>query len=131
MDDEEIGSEQENENSTLRELFEEFIGSDDVVQPKRKEVSEEIKRLSEKVLRRIDRMLRMRRAIFFDNGYPYNRRFHREEFWQFAKDEFSDGELERGEDYNEVLDYLVDEGYLLFNERASDPMFDVFQVVPV
>ncbi len=131
MDEEEFEDKQENGNSTLRDIYEEFVGMESEVTKPKKKVSKKLKRLSDKVLRQIDRMLGMRKAIFFDNGYPYNRRFHREEFWQFAKDNFSDSELERGDNYNEVLDYLVEEGYLLFNERGSDSMFDVFQAVLV
>ena len=131
MDEEEFENKQENENSILRDIFEDFIeeGAGDNV-PKR-EFSEEFKKLSDKVLRYIDRMLGFRKNVIFNNGYPYNRRFHREEFWQFAKNEFTDDEQEQGENYDEVLDYLVDEQYLLFVERASDPMFDVFQAVLV
>ena len=131
MEEDEFGSEQENGNSTLRDIFEDFIGNVEIEVMQTKEVTDELKGLADDVLRKVDRMLSMRKAIFFDNGYPYNRRFQREEFWQFAKENFSDDELEMGENYDEVLDYLVEEGYLLFNERASDPMYDVFQVVPV
>ena len=131
MDEEEYEGKQENGNSTLRDIFEEFVGIETEENPPEKEVPEELVQLSDKVLRQIDRMLSMRKAIFFDNGFPYNRRFHREEFWQYAKDNFSDSELERGDNYNEVLDYLVDEGYLVFNEHGSDSMFDVFQAVLV
>ena len=131
MDEEEFEDKQENGNSTLRDIYEEFIGMDSEATKPKKKVSKKLKRLSDKVLRQIDRMLGMRKALFFDNGFPYNRRFHREEFWQYAKDNFSDSELERGDNYNEVLDYLVEEGYLQFNERGSDSMFDVFQAVLV
>ncbi len=131
MDEDEFESKRENGNSTLRDIFEEFIGNVEEEVMQTKEVSEELKELSNRVLRQIDRMLGMRKAIFFNNGYPYNRRFHREEFWQFAKENFSDSELEKGDNYNEVLDYLVDEGYLLFTERATDSMYDVFQAVLV
>ena len=129
MDGEEFEDKQENGNSTLRDIYEEFVGMDSEATKPKKKVSKKLKRLSDKVLRQIDRMLGMRKALFFDNGFPYNRRFHREEFWQYAKDNFSDSELERGDNYNEVLDYLVEEGYLQFNERGSDSMFDVFQAV--
>ena len=131
MDEEEFGDKQENGNSTLRDIYDEFVGMDSEVTKPKKKVSKKLIRLSDKVLRQIDRMLGMRKALFFDNGFPYNRRFHREEFWQYAKDNFSDSELERGDNYNEVLDYLVEEGYLKFNERGSDSMFDVFQAVLV
>ena len=131
MDEDEFESKRENGNSTLRDIFEEFVANDEENDVQKKEVSEELKKLADDVLRQVDRMLRMRRAIFFDNGYPYNRRFHRGEFWEFAKDEFTDSELEQGENYNEALNYLVGEGYLLLNERGSEPTFDVFQVVPV
>ena len=131
MDEEEFESKQENENNTLRDIFDEFIEEEIGSEIPKKEVSEELVKLSDWVLRQIERLLSMRKAIFFDNGYPYNRRFHRGEFWQFAKEQFSDSELERGDNYNEVLDYLVEEEYLLFNERGSDPMFDVFQAVMV
>ena len=131
MDEEEFESKQENENNTLRDIFDEFIEEDIGSEIPKKEVSEELVKLSDWVLRQIERLLSMRKAIFFDNGYPYNRRFHRGEFWEYAKEKFSDSELERGDNYNEVLDYLVEEEYLLFNERGSDPMFDVFQVVLV
>jgi len=131
MEEDEFDGKQENGNSTLRDIFEEFIGNVEEEVMQTKEVSEELKELSNRVLRQIDRMLGMRKAIFFNNGYPYNRRFHREEFWQFAKENFSDSELEKGDNYNEVLDYLVDEGYLLFTERATDSMYDVFQAVLV
>ena len=131
MEEDEFDGKQENGNSTLRDIFEEFIGNVEEEVMQTKGVSEELKELSNRVLRQIDRMLGMRKAIFFNNGYPYNRRFHREEFWQFAKDNFSDSELEKGDNYNEVLDYLVDEGYLLFTERATDSMYDVFQAVLV
>ena len=131
MEEDEFDGKQENGNSTLRDIFEEFIGNVEEEVMQTKEVSEELKELSNRVLRQIDRMLGMRKAIFFNNGYPYNRRFHREEFWQFAKENFSDSELEKGDNYNEVLDYLVGEGYLLFTERATDSMYDVFQAVLV
>ena len=131
MDEEEFESKQENENNTLRDIFDEFIEEDIGSEIPKKEVSEELVKLSDWVLRQIERLLSMRKAIFFDNGYPYNRRFHRGEFWEYAKEKFSDSELERGDNYNEVLDYLVEEEYLLFNERGSDPMFDVFQAVLV
>ena len=131
MDEDEFESKRENGNSTLRDIFEEFVANDEENDVQKKEVSEELKKLADDVLRQVDRMLRMRRAIFFDNGYPYNRRFHRGEFWEFAKDEFTDSELEQGENYNEALNYLVGEGYLLLNERGSESTFDVFQVVPV
>ena len=131
MDEEEFEDKQENGNSTMRDIYEEFVGMDSEVTKPKKKISMKLKRLSDKVLRQIDRMLGMRKALFFDNGFPYNRRFHREEFWQYAKDNFSDSELERGDNYNEVLDYLVEEGYLKFNERGSDSMFDVFQAVLV
>lgn len=131
MDEEEFESKQENENNTLRDIFDEFIEEEIGSEIPKKEVSEELVKLSDWVLRQIERLLSMRKAIFFDNGYPYNRRFHRGEFWQYAKEKFSDSELERGDNYNEVLDYLVEEEYLLFNERGSDPMFDVFQAVLV
>jgi hypothetical protein len=131
MDEDEFESKRENGNSTLRDIFEEFVANDEENDVQKKEVSEELKKLADDVLRQVDRMLRMRRAIFFDNGYPYNRRFHRGEFWEFAKDEFTDSELEQGENYNEALNYLVGEGYLLLNERGSEPTYDVFQVVPV
>ena len=131
MDEDEYEGKQENGNSTLRDIFEEFVGIETEENPPEKEVPEELVHLSDKVLRQIDRMLSMRKAIFFDNGYPYNQRFHRGEFWQYAKEEFSDSELERGDNYNEVLDYLVEEGYLLFNERGSESTFDVFQAVLV
>ena len=131
MEEDEFDGKQENGNSTLRDIFEEFIGNVEEEVMQTKEVSEELKELSNRVLRQIDRMLGMRKAIFFNNGYPYNRRFHREEFWQFAKENFSDSDLEKGDNYNEVLDYLVDEGYLLFTERATDSMYDVFQAVLV
>jgi len=131
MDEEEFESKQENENNTLRDIFDEFIEEEIGSEIPKKEVSEELVKLSDWVLRQIERLLSMRKAIFFDNGYPYNRRFHRGEFWEYAKEKFSDSELERGDNYNEVLDYLVEEEYLLFNERGSDPMFDVFQAVLV
>ena len=131
MDEDEFESKRENGNSTLRDIFEEFVANDEENDVQKKEVSEELKKLADDVLRQVDRMLRMRRAIFFDNGYPYNRRFHRGEFWEFAKEEFTDNELEQGENYNEALNYLVGEGYLLLNERGSESTFDVFQVVPV
>ncbi len=131
MDEEEFENKQENENNTLRDIFDEFIEEEIGSEIPKKEVSEELVKLSDWVLRQIERLLSMRKAIFFDNGYPYNRRFHRGEFWEYAKEKFSDSELERGDNYNEVLDYLVEEEYLLFNERGSDPMFDVFQAVLV
>ena len=131
LDDEEFERQHGNENSTLRDIFEEFIEKEDVNNRPKKEVSEELKKLSEWVLRQIDRLLEMRKIMFFDNGYPYNRRFHREEFWEFARKKFSDRELEQGYNYDEVFDYLVEEEYLLFNERGSDPMFDVFEAVMV
>ena len=131
MDEEEFESKQENVNNTLRAIFDEFIEDEDENGDQKKEVSEELKQQGDWVLRQIERLLSMRKAIFFDNGYPYNRRFHRGEFWQYAKEQFSDSELERGDNYNEVLDYLVEEEYLLFNERGSDTMFDVFQAVLV
>ena len=131
MDDEEYERQHGNENSTLRDIFEEFIEKEDVNNRPNKEVSEELKKLSEWVLRQIDRLLEMRKIMFFDNGFPYNRRFHREEFWEFARKKFSDRELEQGYNYDEVFDYLVEEEYLLFNERGSDPMFDVFEAVMV
>ena len=131
MDEEEFESKQENENNTLRDIFDEFIEEEIGSEIPKKEVSEELVKLSDWVLRQIERLLSMRKAIFFDNGYPYNRRFHRGEFWEYAKEKFSDSELERGDNYNDVLDYLVEEEYLLFNERGSDPMFDVFQAVLV
>ncbi len=131
MDEEEFESKQENEDNTLRDIFDEFIEEEIGSEIPKKEVSEELVKLSDWVLRQIERLLSMRKAIFFDNGYPYNRRFHRGEFWEYAKEKFSDSELERGDNYNEVLDYLVEEEYLLFNERGSDPMFDVFQAVLV
>ena len=131
MDEEEFESNQENVNNTLRDIFDEFIEDEDENGGQKKEVSEELKQQGDWVLRQIERLLSMRKAIFFDNGYPYNRRFHRGEFWQYAKEQFSDSELERGDNYNEVLDYLVDEEYLLFNERGSETMFDVFQAVLV
>jgi hypothetical protein len=131
MDEEEFESKQENENNTLRDIFDEFIEKEIGSEIPKKEVSEELVKLSDWVLRQIERLLSMRKAIFFDNGYPYNRRFHRGEFWEYAKEKFSDSELERGDNYNDVLDYLVEEEYLLFNERGSDPMFDVFQAVLV
>ena len=131
MDEEEFESKQENVNNTLRDIFDEFIEDEAENGDQKKEVSEELKQQSDWVLRQIERLLSMRKAIFFDNGYPYNRRFHRGEFWQYAKEQFSDSELERGDNYNEVLDYLVDEEYLLFNERGSETMFDVFQAVLV
>ena len=132
MDEDEFEDKQENENTTLRDIFEEFIGNNDEEEgwPK-KGISEKLKELADNVLRQVDRMLRIRTAVFFDNGYPYNRRFHRGEFWEFAKEEFSDSELEQGENYNEALNYLVGEGYLLLNERGSELTYDVFQVVPV
>ncbi len=131
MDEEEFESKQENVNNTLRDIFDEFIEDEEENEIPKKEVSEELKQQGDWVLRQIERLLSMRKAIFFDNGYPYNRRFHRGEFWQYAKEQFSDSELERGDNYNEVLDYLVDEEYLLFNERGSETMFDVFQAVLV
>ena len=131
MDEEEFESKQENVNNTLRDIFDEFIEDEDENGDQKKEVSEELKQQGDWVLRQIERLLSMRKAIFFDNGYPYNRRFHRGEFWQYAKEQFSDSELERGDNYNEVLDYLVEEEYLLFNERGSETMFDVFQAVLV
>jgi hypothetical protein len=131
MDEEEFESKQENVNNTLRDIFDEFIEDEDENGGQKKEVSEELKQQGDWVLRQIERLLSMRKAIFFDNGYPYNRRFHRGEFWQYAKEQFSDSELERGDNYNEVLDYLVEEEYLLFNERGSETMFDVFQAVLV
>ena len=131
MDEEEFESKQENVNNTLRDIFDEFIEDEAENEIPKKEVSEELKQQGDWVLRQIERLLSMRKAIFFDNGYPYNRRFHRGEFWQYAKEQFSDSELERGDNYNEVLDYLVDEEYLLFNERGSETMFDVFQAVMV
>ena len=131
MDEEEFENKQENENSILRDIFEDFIEEETEEETPKKEVSEELKQLADWVLRQVERLLSMRKAIFFDNGHPYNRRFHRGEFWQFAKEQFSDSELERGDNYNDVLDYLVEEEYLLFNERGSDPMFDVFQAVLV
>ena len=131
MDEEEFESKQENVNNTLRDIFDEFIEDEEENEIPKKEVSEELKQQADWVLRQIERLLSMRKAIFFDNGYPYNRRFHRGEFWEYAKEQFSDSELERGDNYNEVLDYLVDEEYLLFNERGSETMFDVFQAVLV
>ena len=131
MDEEEFESKQENENNTLRDIFDEFIEEEIGSGIPKKEVSEELVKLSDWVLRQIERLLSMRKAIFFDNGYPYNRRFHRGEFWEYAKEKFSDSELERGDNYNEVLDYLVEEEYLLFNERGSEPMYDVFHAVLV
>ncbi len=97
----------------------------------KKEVSEELKKLSEWVFRQIDRLLEMRKIMYFENAYTYNRRFHREDFWEFARKKFIDRELEQGYNYDEVFDYLVEEEYLLFNERGSDPMFDVFEAVMV
>ena len=131
MDEEEFENKQENENSILRDIFEDFIEEEAGDNTPKKEVSEELKQLADWVLRQIERLLGMRKAIFFDNGYPYNRRFHRGEFWKFAKEQFSDSELERGDNYDEVLEYLVQEEYLLFNERGSDPMYDVFHAVLV
>ena len=131
MDEEEFENKQENENSILRDIFEDFIEEEAEEETPKKEVSEELKQLADWVLRQVERLLSMRKAIFFDNGYPYNRRFHRGEFWQYAKEQFSDSELERGDNYNEVLDYLVEEEYLLFNERGSEPMYDVFHAVLV
>ena len=131
MDEEEFENKQENENSILRDIFEDFIEEEAGDNVPKREFSEEFKKLSDKVLRYIDRMLGFRKNVIFNNGYPYNRRFHRGEFWEYAKEKFSDSELERGDNYNDVLDYLVEEEYLLFNERGSDPMFDVFQAVLV
>ena len=97
MEEDEFKGKQENGNSTLRDIFEEFIGNVEIEVMQTKEVTDELKALADDVLRKVDRMLSMRKAIFFDNGYPYNRRFQREEFWQFAKEEFSDDELELGD----------------------------------
>ena len=131
MEEDEFEKKPENLDSTLRDIYEDFIENDQHDEYQKKSFSAELKQLSEKVLRFIDRMLRMRRAVFFDNGYPFNRRFHREEFWEFAKSEFSDEEQAQGKNYDEVLEYLVDEQYLLFVESGSDSMYDVFQVVLV
>ena len=131
MDEEDFEGKQENENSTLRDIFEDFIEEEAENGTPKEGVSEELKQLADWVLRQVDRLLSMRKAIFFDNGYPYNRRFHRGEFWKYAKNEFSDSELERGDNYDEVMDYLVEEEYLLLNERGSDPMYDVFHAVLV
>ena len=131
MEEDEFEKKPENLDSTLRDIYEDFIEKDQHDEYQKKSFSAELKQLSEKVLRFIDRMLRMRRAVFFDNGYPFNRRFHREEFWEFAKSEFSDEEQAQGKNYDEVLEYLVDEQYLLFVESGSDSMYDVFQVVLV
>ena len=131
MEEDEFEKKPENLDSTLRDIYEDFIEKDQHDEYQKKSFSAELKQLSEKVLRFIDRMLRMRRAVFFDNGYPFNRRFHREEFWEFAKGEFSDEEQAQGKNYDDVLEYLVDEQYLLFVESGSDSMYDVFQVVLV
>ena len=131
MEEDEFEKKPENLDSTLRDIYEDFIENNQHDEYQKKSFSAELKQLSEKVLRFIDRMLRMRRAVFFDNGYPFNRRFHREEFWEFAKSEFSDEEQAQGKNYDEVLEYLVDEQYLLFVESGSDSMYDVFQVVLV
>ena len=131
MEEDEFEKKPENLDSTLRDIYEDFIENGQHDEYQKKSFSAELKQLSEKVLRFIDRMLRMRRAVFFDNGYPFNRRFHREEFWEFAKSEFSDEEQAQGKNYDEVLEYLVDEQYLLFVESGSDSMYDVFQVVLV
>ena len=131
MEEDEFEKKPENIDGTLRDIYEDFIENNQHDEYQKKSFSAELKQLSEKVLRFIDRMLRMRRAVFFDNGYPFNRRFHREEFWEFAKSEFSDEEQAQGKNYDEVLEYLVDEQYLLFVESGSDSMYDVFQVVLV
>ena len=68
MDEEEFEDKQENGNSTLRDIFEEFVGIETEENPPEKEVPEELVQLSDKVLRQIDRMLSMRKAIFFDRN---------------------------------------------------------------
>ena len=66
MDEEEFENKQENENSILRDIFEDFIEEEAEEETPKKEVSEELKQLADWVLRQVERLLSMRKAIFFD-----------------------------------------------------------------
>ena len=60
MDEEEFENKQENGNGTLRDIFDEFIEEEAGDNVPKSEFSEEFKKLSDKVLRYIDRMLGFR-----------------------------------------------------------------------
>ena len=51
MDEEEFEDKQENANSTLRDIYEEFVEMDSEVTKPKKKVSKKLIRLSDKVLR--------------------------------------------------------------------------------
>ena len=69
--------------------------------------------------------------VHFDKGYPSNRRFQRWEVARFARDDFSDAEIESGASYDEALEHLQSKGYIHLVERGGKSKYDVFQAVMV
>ena len=92
---------------------------------------EAVQKQSEQLLRHIEQFLEFRAMVHFDKGYPSNRRFQRWEVARFARDDFSDAEIESGASYDEALEHLQEKGYIHLVERGGKSKYDVFQAVLV
>ena len=92
---------------------------------------EAVQKQSEQLLRHIEQFLEFRAMVHFDKGYPSNRRFQRWEVARFARDDFSDAEIESGASYDEALEHLQEKGYIHLVERGGKSKYDVFQAVMV
>lgn len=92
---------------------------------------EAVQKQSEQLLRHIENFLQFRAMTVFDKGHPSNRRFQRWEIARFAKDDFSDAEIESGASYDEALEHLQNQGYIWLVEYGGKGKYDVFQAVMV
>ena len=79
---------------------------------------EAVQKQFEQLLRYIEQFLEFRAMAHFDKGFPSNRRFQRWEIARFARDDFSDAEIESGASYDEALEYL-------YNRRVTSTLSSV------
>jgi len=89
---------------------------------------EMISELSDRLLNSIDNYLEIRSQIF-SLEYPHDQRFQRREIW--ALDEDHEWDEDDDEHVDEILNSLVDKGFIRLLEHGGKAKYDTFQTVEV
>ena len=95
------------------------------------ETEERIRKMSKRLAKKIDAFLEFKRRRI-KLGFPWHRRFSREEIWNIEEEEWDEDEYEEEDHWFwYALESLIDEGMYRLVEKGSEPKFDVFQAVEV
>ncbi len=87
-------------------------------------------KLKEQLLSHVELFLRYK-SMRFKQEYPQNRRLKRKDIWSIQKVDFDAGDIEEEDDYLEVFQDLINEGYYKMVESGGGKKHDIFHVLHV